>query len=67
MQNNTMQNANMKQAAHQLVDNLSDNATWDDLVYELAVRREIEKGLADSDAGRTIPLEDMLKEFGLPE
>jgi hypothetical protein len=58
---------NIKQAAHQLVDELPDNATWDDVVYEMAVRREIEKGLADSDADRILPVEDVMKEFGIIE
>lgn len=58
---------NIKQAAHQLVDQLPENATWDDVVYEMAVRREIEKGLADSDAGRVTPVEDVMKEFGITE
>lgn len=60
-----MANANLKQAAHQLIDKLPDNATWDDVVYEIVTRREIELGLADSDANRTTPVEDVIKEFGL--
>jgi hypothetical protein len=60
-----MANANPKQAAHQLIDKLPENATWDDVVYEVVARREIEKGLADSDANRITPVEDVAKEFGL--
>jgi hypothetical protein len=60
-----MANANLKQAAHQLIDKLPDDATWDDVVYEMVARREIELGLADSDANRTTPVEDVIKEFGL--
>ena len=59
-----MPNANIKQQAHELIDQLPDNATWRDVVYEMVVRREIELGLADSDANRTTPAEDVLKEFG---
>ena len=36
----------IKQAAHQLIDQLPDNADWDDIMYEMAVRKEIEKGLS---------------------
>jgi len=57
--------ANPKQAAYQLIDKLPENATWDDVVYEVVARREVEKGLADSDAGRITPVEDVAKEFGL--
>lgn len=60
-----MANTNPKQAAHQLIDKLPDNATWDDVVYEMVTRREIELGLADSDANRTTPVEDVIKEFDL--
>ena len=60
-----MANTNPKQAAHQLIDKLPDNATWDDVVYEMVARREIELGLADSDANRTTPVENVIKEFGL--
>tara|TARA_R110000782_G_scaffold127183_6_gene218751 strand:+ start:2088 stop:2282 length:195 start_codon:yes stop_codon:yes gene_type:complete len=55
----------IKQAAHQLIDQLPDNADWDDIMYEMAVRKEIEKGLNDSNAGRTTPVEDVMKEFGV--
>jgi hypothetical protein len=55
-----------KQVAHQLIDKLPDNATWDDVVYEMAMRQEIELGMADSDANRTTPVEDVIREFGFP-
>ena len=55
--------ANLKQQAHQLIDQLPDTATWDDVVYQLAVRRSVEKGLAQADAGLLIPAEDLLKEL----
>lgn len=57
-------NTTVKQQAHELIDQLPDNATWRDVVYEIVVRREIELGLADSEAGRTTPAEEVLKEFG---
>jgi hypothetical protein len=60
-----MPNANLKQAAHELIDMLPDNASWDDVVYEIVTRREIELGLADSEASRATPVEDVAKEFGL--
>ena len=60
-----MSTVNLKQAAHQLIEKLPDDATWDDVVYEMVTRREIEKGLADSDANRTTPVEDVIKEFGV--
>jgi len=59
-----MATSNLKQAAHQLIDKLADDATWDDVIYEMVTRREIELGLADSDANRTTPVEDAIKERG---
>ncbi len=50
--------------AHELVEHLPENATWHDLAYRAAVRADIESGLADSAAGRTKPVADVLKEFG---
>ncbi len=52
----------IKQQAHELIDKLPDNATWRDVVYEMIVRREIDLGLADSEANRTTSAEDVLKE-----
>lgn len=61
-----MATSNLKQAVHQLIDKLPDSATWDDIIYEIAVRREIELGLADSNANRTTPVEDVIRDFGFP-
>ncbi len=58
---------NIKQQAYDLVNQLPDDATWDDLVYQVVLRREIEKGIEDSDAGRVSPVEDVIKEFGITE
>jgi hypothetical protein len=33
-----------KQQAHELLKQMPDNVTWDEVVYELAVRRSIERG-----------------------
>jgi predicted transcriptional regulator len=57
--------SNIKQAAHALIDLLPENASWDDVMYELMVRKEIELGMADSEAGRVTPVDDVRKEFGL--
>jgi predicted transcriptional regulator len=59
--------ANLKQQAHALIDGLPDTAMWDDVVYGLVVRREIEKGLTESAAGRVIPTEEVIKRFNLPK
>lgn len=50
-----------------LADQLPSNATWDDVMYRVVLRRSIERGLAQSEAGETIPHEEILKEFDLTE
>jgi predicted transcriptional regulator len=60
-----MASTNVKQEARRLVDNLPENATWDDLMYEIYVRQAIDAGLADSDAGRTLDVKEVRAKFGL--
>jgi len=55
----------LKQEAYRLLDNLSDKATWDDLMYQIYVRQAIEAGLKDSDDGRTVDVNEVRKRFGL--
>ena len=38
----------IKEEARRLVEQLPDEATWDDLMREIYVRQVIEAGLADS-------------------
>jgi predicted transcriptional regulator len=56
-----------KEDAHRLIDRLPPNATWDDLMHEIYVRDTIEKGMADSKAGRTKDVSEIRKKYGLPE
>ncbi len=56
-----------KEDAHRLVDQLPANATWDDLMHEIYVREAIEKGLSDSNAGRTKDVKEIRKKYRLPE
>lgn len=55
----------LKDEAHRLVDNLDDDATWDDLMCAIYLRLKIEAGLADAEAGRLTPHEDVRRRFGL--
>lgn len=57
--------ASIKEAARRLVDQLPDNSTWDDLMHGIYVRQSIEKGLSDSEAGRTKNVEEIREKFGL--
>ena len=57
--------ANVEQEAKRLMDELPDDATWDDAMYKLYVRQSIEQGLADSRAGRTVDVKEVRRAFGL--
>jgi hypothetical protein len=58
---------NVKEEARRLVDNLPEDVTRDDLMYQIYVRQTIEAGLADSEADRVTDVKDVRKSFGLPE
>jgi len=55
----------LKSQAHELVESLPENATWDDLMYEIYVRLSIEAGLQDADEGRLHSVEEVRARFGL--
>ena len=60
-----MQTENIKQEAHRLLENLPDQATWEDLMYRIYVREAIEAGIKDSEEGRTVDVKEVRKRFGL--
>ncbi|MBW4582176.1 MAG: hypothetical protein KME42_21630 [Tildeniella nuda ZEHNDER 1965/U140] len=62
-----METRSIKEEAHRLVDQLPEHSTWDDLMAEIYIRQAIEAGLADSNAGRVASVEEVRKQFGLPE
>ena len=57
----------VKEEARRLVESLPEDGTWDDLMYQIYVRQNIEAGLADSEADRVIEVEDVRKGFGLTD
>jgi predicted transcriptional regulator len=56
-----------KDEARKMIDRMPPNATWDDLMREIYVREAIERGLADSNEGRTKDVKEVRAKFGLPE
>ena len=55
----------IKQEAHQLVESLPDEATWEDLMQRIYVRQAIDRGLRDAEAGRTLSNDEVRRRFGL--
>jgi predicted transcriptional regulator len=52
-----------KKQALDVIKKMSDKATWDDIMYEIYVRKKIAAGIKAADEGRVIPHEEMKKRF----
>ena len=57
----------IKEQARRIVEQLPDDASWEDLIYRIYVRQAIEAGLKDAQEGRTVPVADVRRQFGLAE
>jgi hypothetical protein len=62
-----MSSAIIKEEAYKLIRELPENATWEDLMHKIYVRESIERGLADSQAGRIQAVSDVRQKYGLSE
>lgn len=49
-----------KNEAHTIIDRLSNDAEWEDLMYEIYVREKVERGLTAVREGKTISHEQAL-------
>lgn len=56
----------VREDTRKLAERLPDDATWDDVLYEIYVRQSIEAGLKDADAGNTLSSEEVRRRLGLP-
>ena len=52
-----------KKTVQDLLDRLPDNCSLEDVLYHLYVIQKVEAGLADADAGRLIPHEQVAEEL----
>ena len=52
-----------KEEAKRLIDNLPDQATWDDIMYEFYVKKKLEVALKAAQEGRVIPHEEVKNRF----
>lgn len=60
-----MQTEGIKQEAYKILNQLPEQATWEDLMYRIYVRQALEAGIKDSDEGRTVDVKEVRKKFGL--
>ena len=51
----------IKEQAINLIKDLPENATWDDIMYKLYVREKIEKALEEADKGKFVSHEEAKK------
>jgi predicted transcriptional regulator len=56
--------SSVKETITRIVDDQPDDASYEEILRELALRRMIDRGLADSDAGRTIPDQELRRRMG---
>ncbi len=54
--------ATAKQIARDILDELPDECSLEDISYHLYVRAHVEAGLADIDAGHVVPHEQVMRE-----
>jgi len=55
--------SSVKEEARKLIDQLPSRATWDDLMYQLYVRKKIATGLKAAKEGRVVPHAEVRKRF----
>jgi predicted transcriptional regulator len=60
-----MTTLNIKQQANNLIEQLPDNCTWDDIMRQVYLILTVEAGLKDSQAGRVKSVEEVRSQFGL--
>ena len=53
-----------KEAAKQIIEDLPDDATLEDIMYAIYVRKKIERGLRDIEVGNTVSHQDVMHEVG---
>lgn len=46
---------NAKESAQHIINQLPEQASWNDIMYELYVKQKIEAGIKAAEEGRTIP------------
>lgn len=51
----------VKEAALKIVESLPEDATWDDLMYELYVNKKVSQGRAAADEGKVVSHEEARK------
>ena len=51
--------------AIKMIARLPEEASWDEIMYKIYVKRKIEEGIKAADEGRTVSHEEVKEMFGL--
>ena len=54
-----------KEEAINLITRLPDEASWDDIMYQMYAKKKIEMGTKAADEGRVVPHEDVKRMFSV--
>jgi predicted transcriptional regulator len=53
----------VREDAKKLLESLPEEASWDDVMYEMYVRKKIDRGIIDANEGKHLCHEDVKKRF----
>ena len=53
----------VKEDAQKLIDALPEETSWDDLIYQMFVRKKIAKGIEAAEQGRVVAHDEVKKRF----
>jgi predicted transcriptional regulator len=53
----------VKLEAIRLIEKLPDTSDWSDIAYRLYVRAKVAQGLADAEAGKVVPHDQVMREM----
>jgi predicted transcriptional regulator len=60
-----MPTTTIRDEARKLVEQMPDDASWDDVLYQVYVRQSIEAGLKDIREGRVVSSEEVQRSLGI--
>ena len=62
-----MKRNELARAVAEIVEELPEDTSWEELGYEIFVRQKIERGLEDIRGGRSRTSEEVREQFGITE
>ena len=53
----------VREEAQKLIDALPEETSWDDLIYQMYVRKKIARAIEAAEQGRVVPHNEVKKQF----